>query len=260
MQEYHRAIDAFKSKRSQIQDMQADLANTEKALKVETTLERDNIQNLQILQAKVSSYEKDINDQTVRRDRALSTIIRYAKLLRTARNTQPEQAKEESDFLIRSLRDIGSIVLTELKRMMEKYPEMEEIIGAAMEERGIRAPSRNLSRASSRASSGRDDWSAPPSRAQSRSSIAIGKAPSVPKGLAGGRGSTIIIPNAEESRCKSITNLNGNYDFNVDLAKLPPSSSRSGSFASSISSRNQSSKALSEKPSPQLPSGGSTNN
>lgn len=150
-------------------------------LGVATTQETEHIQTVQVLEAKLVSCDREITEQQSKKERALAGVKRYAKILRTTQQTFPKATSDEEDFLIRNLRDIGTVVLTELNKLMIKEPELVVPIKTLMLNLGINAPSRAISRVSSRASSDRGDWSQPHSRSSSRATsyFAIVRAPSV---------------------------------------------------------------------------------
>lgn len=148
-------------------------------MSIETTQETSYIQDVQMVEAKLISGDREITEQDAKKNRAIQGVKRYAKLLRTNAATYPKPTNDEEDFLIRNLRDIGTVVLTELNKLMIKEPELVVPIKTLMMSLGINAPSRALSRVSSRASSDRGDWSASSSRAGSRPSLQVFRTPSV---------------------------------------------------------------------------------
>lgn len=216
-------MDNFKTRRVSIQELQQQLSGLEMTLGVETNEETANIQNVQVLEAKVATCDRDISEQEVKRDRAINSVKRYAKLLRTTASTFPNPTNDEEDFLIRNLRDIGTVVLTELKKLMIKEPDLVVPIKTMMMNLGISAPSRALSRVSSRASSGRGDYSEAPSRASSRAQSIIrigqGQIPPLPRPASNSR--PINAGNASPHKVPSVTNLNGNLLIIIDSVQLP---------------------------------------
>jgi hypothetical protein len=166
--------------------------------------------------------DRDIVEQEAKRDRAIQSVKRYAKILRTSASTFPKPTTDEEDFLIRNLRDIGTVVLTELNKLMIHEPDLVVPIKTLMMNLGVSAPSRALSRVSSRASSGRGDWSEPPSRASSRatSNIAILRAPSFsrldrdnvpPLPRSGSKACGALSTDEPTHKVPSVTNLNGSH-------------------------------------------------
>ncbi|KAI8910339.1 hypothetical protein EDD86DRAFT_138178 [Gorgonomyces haynaldii] len=172
--EFRKIMDSFKSKRNHIQELQQQLSTLEQRLSSETGQETQHIQQLQLMQAKVQTTQRDIQDQTQKKQRALNAVQRYVKILRSQ---TADKTPEEMDILLRNLKDIGTIVLTELNKLMIHEADLVVPIKTLMAQIGIAQPSRVVSRASSRQS----NVSQLSSRASSRQSMAVTKVPSAPR-------------------------------------------------------------------------------
>ncbi len=161
-------MERFRLKRNEIQEFQRIAASMETKLSEITNREGYNIQNLQLLEAKDGCVSKELTCQREKRDRAVKLVEKNLKLLRTKEGTFPRPTSEEFDFLIRNLRDLGTMALTEINKLSVKEPHLESNIQTIMSRLGLSPPSRAVSRVSSRASSVKDNMSSTSSRSNSR--------------------------------------------------------------------------------------------
>ena len=182
IKEYRGAMESFIDNRDRIQDLQHELSDLERKLEAETAQEASQVRKIQAIESRIQICTKEVVAQTDKRKRAYLSVQKHSKQLRLVSNTFPKPANEEYDFVIRNLRDIGTIALTELNKLMLMQPDLAMTIREMMVGLEISVPSQAVSRASSRASG---NQSAPVSRSSSRASL-------VPR-LPTNRGS-IIIP------------------------------------------------------------------
>lgn len=101
---------------------------------------------------------RDIEDQNVKRNRALQFVQKSSKVLRK-KEGKTLLTSTEQDFLIRAIRELGTLSLKDLEGITKQYPELEGRVSSLMELQGLKAPSRSVSRVSSRASSMGDLYS-----------------------------------------------------------------------------------------------------
>ncbi|KAI8853033.1 hypothetical protein BC829DRAFT_414156 [Chytridium lagenaria] len=120
-QQYQTAMERYKAKRNEIQMMQYNLQELERALSNLSSDESARIQAITVIENKLASMDKELKDQESKRERAYKSAVRYSKELRKA---VPESSKDEIDFKIRECKDLGNLVLTELTKIMEQYPEI----------------------------------------------------------------------------------------------------------------------------------------
>ncbi|KAJ3100782.1 Coiled-coil domain-containing protein 39 [Phlyctochytrium planicorne] len=155
-QQYQTAMERYKAKRNEIQMMQHNLQALDKSLSTISSEETAKIQAITIIETKLASMDKELKEQQSKRERAFKTALRNSKDLR---KSSPDMAIDEVDFKIRECKDLGNLVLSELTRIMEQYPEIVHRVTQLYSEKSIGPPSRQLSRVPSRASSIRDDLS-----------------------------------------------------------------------------------------------------
>lgn len=145
-------MESFKLKRSMIQDLQLQLQESERIFSSVSSKEAEKLQQVHVLEAKCESAMRDIEDQNVKRNRALQFVQKASKALRKKEGKTFLTATEQ-DFLIRAIREIGTLSLKDLEILTKQYPELEGKVSSLMELQGLKAPSRSVSRVSSRASS-----------------------------------------------------------------------------------------------------------
>ncbi|KAI8902852.1 hypothetical protein BC833DRAFT_571828 [Globomyces pollinis-pini] len=162
--EYRQTMEAFKKKRTTIQDLQQSLQDFEREFSSQSTKEAHKLQQLQVLEAKSKAVQNEIDEQLKKKHRAWNFVRKYCK---AHRKGLAHPTFDEQDLLIRSFREIGTIALTDLMRLTERFPEITESVSLMMEVNGLQSPSRTVSRVSSRASSIADSSPAS-SRANSR--------------------------------------------------------------------------------------------
>ncbi|KAJ3177443.1 Coiled-coil domain-containing protein 39 [Geranomyces variabilis] len=153
-QQYRHAMERYKSKRAEIQDLQSDLMSSEKHLLTLTSAESSRLQTVSALEAKLASLHRDIAGQEARLQRAQKTVGRAAKDLRKVRGgSATDDAGEEADFKVRQLKETGNIALEHLTKVAEKSPELAARVGELLLENGVQPPSRVVSRVQSRSES-----------------------------------------------------------------------------------------------------------
>ncbi|KAJ3260491.1 Coiled-coil domain-containing protein 39 [Boothiomyces macroporosus] len=172
--EYSQVMDSFKKKRAEIQDLQLALQEIESRYNINTQQEASKLQEVQVMEAKCEAVKGEIEEQGKKRNRAVQFMRKASKLLRKQQQ-RSTVTHEEQDFLIRALKDIGSIALNDLKRFAEKNPEIAEKLQSLMSIHSLQPPSRTVSRVSSRASSVMGD----PTDASRASSRSVSRAQSV---------------------------------------------------------------------------------
>ncbi|KAJ3323692.1 Coiled-coil domain-containing protein 39 [Boothiomyces sp. JEL0866] len=170
--EYSQVMDSFKKKRAEIQDLQLTLQEVESRYNMNTQQEAGKLQEVQVMEAKCEAVKAEIEEQGKKRNRAVQFIRKASKLLRKEQQ-RGTITHEEQDFLIRALKDIGTIALNDLKRFAEKNPEVAEKLQSLMSIHNLQPPSRTVSRVSSRASSVMGENPVEVSRVSSRSNSRI---------------------------------------------------------------------------------------
>jgi chromosome condensin MukBEF ATPase and DNA-binding subunit MukB len=163
IQEYQQVMDSFKRKRTVIQDLQLQLQESEKSFSTFSAKEAEKLQQVHVLEAKCDAAGRDIEEQTTKRSRALQFVHKMAKQLRKKEGTSSITAIEQ-DFMIRAFREMGTLALQDLEKLMLSYPDIEGRMRGLMELHGLKPPSRSVSRVSSRASSVSDMYSPSGSR------------------------------------------------------------------------------------------------
>ncbi|KAJ3120103.1 Coiled-coil domain-containing protein 39, partial [Nowakowskiella sp. JEL0407] len=184
-QEYRQIMEQYKLKRLEIQDMQNDLLETERQLASLTTEESQRLQTVQLLESKISTLQRESGDQEAKRDRALKLARKKAKEWRSKAGAviaseggkifgpgivnEKDATPEEIDVMVRYLKDVGTIMIGDLNKVAERYPELSMRIHHLFEQSGIQQPSRAISRISSN-DGYRDDMSVA-GTPESRSSV-----------------------------------------------------------------------------------------
>ncbi|KAJ3209309.1 Coiled-coil domain-containing protein 39 [Dinochytrium kinnereticum] len=172
-------MERYKAKRNEIQVMQYNLQELDKSLSNLSTDESARQQAVTVIETKLAAMEKELKDQESKKERAFKSALRGSKELR---KTAPEAGLNEIDFKIRECKDLGNLVLTELTKIMEQYPEIVNRVTQLFTEvlkiffstakinpqKSISLPSRQVSRVPSRASSIRDDLSEASSNSSGR--------------------------------------------------------------------------------------------
>lgn len=156
--EYQQVIDSFKRKRTLIQDLQLQLQDSERAFSTISAKEAEKLQQVHVLEAKCDAVSRDLEEQAIKRSRALQFAHKAAKQLRKKEATTTITTIEQ-DFMIRAVRELGTLALQDLEKLMQTYPDIEGRIRGLMELHGLKPPSRAVSRVSSRASSVADMYS-----------------------------------------------------------------------------------------------------
>ena len=152
--EYRQVMENYKVKREQIQDLQQKLQLLEQELNEVSNSESQSLHAVQVLEARIQAIRREVEDQQVKCNRASKFVTSAAKKIRQTRGSSINKlTPEEKDFQVRKLREVGTAVMTELKRVGSKLPEFNATLQSLMQEYNISPPSRALSRVSSRAES-----------------------------------------------------------------------------------------------------------
>ena len=168
-EQYENTMNHYKLKRDQLQDLQIDVTNLEKALQNVTMTENSKLQSIQILEVKLKALNKDITEQEAKKTRAINTMN---KMMKSKFNgVDPDSNEELADIKVRELKDKCNILITEVAKVGEMYPEVEEKIDLIFKQSNIQLPSKPVSRAGSRNSFASVSSSNLSSRAGSRAEI-----------------------------------------------------------------------------------------
>eukprot|EP00842_Homolaphlyctis_polyrhiza_P005206 jgi/Hompol1/5687/HPOL_004624-RA len=152
--EYRQVMENYKTKREQIQDLQQQLQQLEINLMQSSNEEAERLQSVQLLEARLQTLDREIQEQQVKRNRAIKMTETLARQLRTkAGSAASTPIPEEQDFAVRKAREVSTAVLTELNRVGLRLPEFNVLLQDLMRQHGVLPPSRQLSRVSSRAES-----------------------------------------------------------------------------------------------------------
>ncbi|KAJ2999895.1 Coiled-coil domain-containing protein 39 [Globomyces sp. JEL0801] len=246
--EYRQTMEAFKKKRTTIQDLQQSLQDFEREFSSQSTKEAHKLQQLQVLEAKSKAVQNEIDEQLKKKHRAWNFVRKYCK---AHRKGLAHPTFDEQDLLIRSFREIGTIALTDLMRLTERFPEITESVSLMMEVNGLQSPSRTVSRVSSRASSIADSSPASsransraPSVANSRSnSRANSRASLAPEESVQSQAPKVLPPWQQQSVSSPLPSLpkasipTKDFNASISLPEAPLSRSHStGSVRSSTGS------------------------
>ncbi|KAJ3117225.1 Coiled-coil domain-containing protein 39 [Phlyctochytrium bullatum] len=115
------AMEKYKAKRNEIQYMQQSLQEMEKALSSISADESQRTQAIAVIENKIQTMSKELKEQESKRERAIKSVSKVSKELK---KTSSEAVIDELDFKIRQCKDLGNVVLTELTKVMEQYPEI----------------------------------------------------------------------------------------------------------------------------------------
>ncbi|KAI9206387.1 uncharacterized protein BJ171DRAFT_497610 [Polychytrium aggregatum] len=164
-------MERYKTKRQEIQDLQQDLLNLERSLSLVSGEEANRSQAVQAMENKLAILLKEVKEQEAKRDRAYKLLCKLSKELRKAEHTT-DATESELDFRTRAAKDIGSLVMGEIGRLSEQYPEVALRFQQLIAEYQIQPPSRVLSRVASRADNIGDDMSMSSGSSSGRRSVA----------------------------------------------------------------------------------------
>ena len=122
-QQFSQVMEAYKSKREVIQDFQQQLLGMEKELAEVSGKETERLQTVQLLQSKIHSLTNDVTEFENKKERAKKSITRSSLEWHKKVGVDPKTAlPEEKDFIVRKMKELGTIALTELNRVIEKTP------------------------------------------------------------------------------------------------------------------------------------------
>ncbi|KAI9358333.1 hypothetical protein DFJ73DRAFT_957800 [Zopfochytrium polystomum] len=156
-QQYRAAMERYKVKRHEIQTLQQALTALERTLSNSVSEESIKQQVVAALDAQLSSLDREVADQTAKRDRAFKHAVSANRQMRKAAGggaTALERlSTDELDFRLRECRDLGGLVHAELLRVLEQFPDAMARVPALFAEHNIAAPSAPISRVPSRAES-----------------------------------------------------------------------------------------------------------
>lgn len=109
------------------------------------------LQEVQILDAKLSVVGREIEDQGKKKERSVQMIKKASRMQRKKEGLSGITI-DEQDSMLRTVRDIGNISLKELARVILTYPDLNDRFQSLMIMHNLQPPSRSVSRVSSRAS------------------------------------------------------------------------------------------------------------
>ena len=113
-------MEQYKLKREVIHDFQQQLMSLERSLSQINAEEAEKMHYIQNLQAKISQLGSDISHADQKKERARKAIIREAaELHKRVGIDVKEVLPEEKEFLIRKAKELGTLVLTEINKIIE---------------------------------------------------------------------------------------------------------------------------------------------
>ncbi|KAJ3295187.1 Coiled-coil domain-containing protein 39 [Borealophlyctis nickersoniae] len=119
-QQYRQAMERYKQKRAEIQTLQTNLLDLERTFHNTSAAEAAQMQSLSTLQLKLAAMQKEVSDQEEKRNRALRGIAKLQKEVRKG----GRETLEEVDFGVRALKEVGNLVLGEVGRVGERWPDV----------------------------------------------------------------------------------------------------------------------------------------
>jgi hypothetical protein len=226
--EHLQTVNTLKEKKEVILQTQGRISLLEQEL-VQTNLNKyEGLQRLQILEAKCDSLKKEIEDQTTKKERALIMAKKASKQHRKKLDT----TNEELDIFIKSTKEIGTLAMKDLEKLVSDQPDMGAQLSAIMQSQGLQPPSRSVSRVSSRASygvfssasSGRNSvqTGAPAAEAMLTQSVGVNE-----QNIEGRiSASNTPIPRTANLKKVSTLNVGGNLGIKIESVEFPPMSSQ----------------------------------
>jgi hypothetical protein len=113
-------MEQYKLKREVIHDFQQQLMSLERSLSQINAEEAEKMHYIQNLQAKISQLGSDISHADQKKERARKAIIREAADLHKRVGIDAKEVlPEEKEFLIRKAKELGTLVLTEINKIIE---------------------------------------------------------------------------------------------------------------------------------------------
>ncbi|XP_052403388.1 coiled-coil domain-containing protein 39 [Carassius gibelio] len=141
LEEQRRAAEEkYKYKKRQIRELQEDIESMSHTL--DGLLQEEAVQNESVekTQSHVLSLNKDILSQEEKLIRASKQCAKYAREIRSAKNTN-EKTFEERDIELRELRDINKSVNKMLLETMEENPDLSSALQIRFMQAGLSLPS-----------------------------------------------------------------------------------------------------------------------
>jgi predicted nucleic acid-binding Zn-ribbon protein len=113
-------MEQYKSKREVIHDFQQQLMVLERSLSEINAEEAEKMHHIQNLQNRISQLGIEIAQADQKKERARKSIAREAaELHKRIGIDSREVLPEEKEFLIRKAKELGTLVLTELNRIIQ---------------------------------------------------------------------------------------------------------------------------------------------
>ncbi|XP_059358337.1 coiled-coil domain-containing protein 39 isoform X2 [Carassius carassius] len=141
LEEQRRAAEEkYKYKKRQIRELQEDIESMSHTL--DGLLQEEAVQNESVerTQSHVLSLNKDILSQEEKLNRASKQCAKYAREIRSAKNTN-EKTFEERDIELRELRDFNKSVNKMLLETMEENPDLSSALQIRFMQAGLSLPS-----------------------------------------------------------------------------------------------------------------------
>ncbi|XP_026063101.1 coiled-coil domain-containing protein 39-like [Carassius auratus] len=141
LEEQRRAAEEkYKYKKRQIRELQEDIESMSHTL--DGLLQEEAVQNESVerTQSHVLSLNKDILSQEEKLNRASKQCAKYAREIRSAKNTN-EKTFEERDIELRELRDVNKSVNKMLLETMEENPDLSSALQTRIMQTGLSLPS-----------------------------------------------------------------------------------------------------------------------
>ena len=149
--EYQQVLKTFKQKRDAIQKVQGRISLLEQIFAAETSKESDKLQMVQVLEAKCDAIKREIDNQALKKERALTMARKACKQVRKITGST-ERTAEELEIFTKTAKEVGTLALKDLEKLSNSHPELGLDISKIMQSQNLQPISRSVSRASSMAS------------------------------------------------------------------------------------------------------------
>lgn len=127
-------MEKYKSKREVIQDFQQQVMQMERSLSSVNNDESKKLQEVQILQKKIASLSNEIEQLHSKKERAKKSVSRCAELFHKKVGANAKDAlPEEKDFAIRKARELASVTLQEVSKLVESVPDISPVLEQLLE-------------------------------------------------------------------------------------------------------------------------------
>ncbi len=124
-------MELYKQKREELQDLQFQLNSLEKTLSIVTSDESTRMQAIQVLELKLATVKKELNDQALKRERASKMYIKLSKeytKLHPVNEEDPKENEELTDIKVRAVKERCNMIMTEMEKIQESHPELSDKI------------------------------------------------------------------------------------------------------------------------------------